>query len=207
MTAAARRLLCLIGVLCGVLSLAGCADLPMGSGPAGDGWVTLFDRHSNLNGWTLAGEANWRIQQGAVQADLLLGKGPAYLVSKQAYRDFELYAELWVDAETNSGIFIRCANPQKIGADTCYEFNIWDSRPDPSYGTGAIVGVAKVSPMPHAGGHWNTLEITARGGQLSFKLNGVLTASATDPRHAEGHIGLQYGSGIVKFRKVLVRAL
>jgi hypothetical protein len=26
--------------------------------------------------------------------------------------------------------------------------NIWDTRPDPSYGTGAIVDVAKVDPMP-----------------------------------------------------------
>ncbi len=29
--------------------------------------------------------------------------------------------------------------------------NVYDQRPDPSYGTGAIVNIAKVSPMPKAG--------------------------------------------------------
>ena len=62
----------------------------------------------------------------------------------------------WVDAEANSGIFIRCTDPQKITAVNAYEVNIFDKRPDPSYGTGAIVNVAKVSPMPRAGGQWNT---------------------------------------------------
>jgi hypothetical protein len=42
--------------------------------------------------------------------------------------------------------------------------NIYDQRPDPSYGTGAIVNFAKVEPMPKAGGKWNTYEITAKGG-------------------------------------------
>jgi hypothetical protein len=36
-------------------------------------------------------------------------------------------------------------------------------RPGPEYGTGAIVDIAKVSPMPKAGGRWNTYEIYAKG--------------------------------------------
>jgi hypothetical protein len=50
--------------------------------------------------------------------------------------------------------------------------NIFDKRPDPTYGTGAIVDVAKVDPMPKAGGKWNTYEITAKGSQLTVVLNG-----------------------------------
>jgi hypothetical protein len=91
-----------------------------------------------------------------------------------------------------------------MGADTCYEFNIWDSRPDPAYGTGAIVDVAKVSPMPKIGGHWSTIEIIANQEQLIYKINGNITSSATNALHVSGNIGLQFGSGIVKFRKVLI---
>ena len=185
------------------LSLAACANLGMHD----KSWTTLYDKDSNLNGYTVVGDANWRIQDGLLQADLIQKVGPSYLVTKQSFTDQEIYAEFWVDSHTNSGIFIRCQDPKKIGADSCYEINIWDTRPDPSYGTGAIVDVAKVSPMPKAGGQWNTLEITAKGTRLTVKLNGVVTADATDSKLAKGNLALQYGSGIVKFRKVLTRPI
>jgi len=190
----------------GLLAAAtlGCATRPASDADAG--WITLVDGTSNLNAWTRVGEANWRLQDGVLQADLG-GKEPGYLVTRQAYGDFQIRAEFWVDSQTNSGIFIRCENPQSISSKTGYEVNIWDTRPDPTYGTGAIVDVAKVVPMPRAGGQWNTYEITARGPQLTVVLNGVQTANARDARHARGHVALQYGSGIVKFRKVQIRPL
>ena len=184
--------------------MTGCAQSPLAS-QADAGWSTLFDANSNLNQWSLVGDANWRIQDGALQADFLRSKTPSYLVTKTTYQNIDIRAEIWVDSQTNSGIFIRCQQADKIGADSCYEINIWDTRPDPSYGTGAIVDVAKVSPMPRAGGQWNTLEISAQGDQLVVKLNGQVTAQARDGKHAKGYLALQYGSGIVKFRKVQIR--
>ena len=41
---------------------------------------------------------------------------------------------------------------KKITPFNSYEVNIFDKRPDPDYGTGAIVNFAKVSPMPKAAG-------------------------------------------------------
>jgi hypothetical protein len=189
----------------GVALLTGCAQAPL-SGQADAGWTTLFDSQSNLNQWTLVGDANWRIQDGSLQADFLRSKGPSYLVTKKQYQNTDIRAEIWVDSESNSGIFIRCQKADTIGADSCYEINVWDTRPDPSYGTGAIVDVAKVSPMPRAGGQWNTLEISAQGDQLTVRLNGQVTAQARDSKHAKGYLALQYGSGVVKFRKVQIRA-
>lgn len=189
----------------GVALLTGCAQSPL-FGQADAGWTTLFDSQSNLNQWTLVGDANWRIQEGALQADFLRSKGPSYLVTKKQFQNMDIRAEVWVDSESNSGIFIRCQKADTIGADSCYEINIWDTRPDPSYGTGAIVDVAKVSPMPRAGGQWNTLEISAQGDQLTVRLNGQLTAQARNSKHAKGYLALQYGSGVVKFRKVQIRA-
>jgi hypothetical protein len=184
-------------------ALTGCATAP----GTGTGWTPLYDKGSNLNDWTLVGDANWRIQDDAIQADFLRGKVPSYLVSKAQYTDYQIRAEFWVDSQTNSGIFIRCQDPAKIGADNCYEVNIWDTRPDQTYGTGAIVDVAKVSPMPRAGGQWNVMEITAQGDSLTVKLNGVVSSSARNSKWAKGHIALQYGSGVVKFKQVLIKPL
>src|ERR1700684_4379299 len=154
------------------LLLFGFASVPhlqQAFGQTDAGWTTLFDG-KNLDNWNKIGDANWRLEDGAVVAD----KGDGFLVSKNAYADFQLRSEFWVDADANSGIFIRCTNPEKIGGAS-YEVNIWDTRPDPSYGTGAIVGLAKVNPMPRAGGKWNTYEITAKGAAFTVILNGQKT--------------------------------
>jgi len=112
---------------------------PPAAGQSEDGWVTLLDE-SHRGDWDEVGKANWTLQDGALTADqLLAGKDPAYLVSRLAYRDFQIRAEFWADAEANSGVFIRCDQSNKIDSKICYEVNIYDKRPDPSYGTGAIV--------------------------------------------------------------------
>jgi Domain of Unknown Function (DUF1080) len=170
------------------------------------GWVTLLD-NTKMGDWDQVGDANWAYKDGVLSADKLGGKDPSYLVTKSAYKDFQIKAEFWTDEEANSGIFIRCDGSKVIDSKICYEVNIYDKRPDPSYGTGAIVGVAKVDPMPKAAGKWNTYEITAQGPHLVVVLNGEKTADVQDSKHAAGPFALQYGSGVVKFRKVQVKAL
>ena len=176
------------------------------SGQSSSGWTTLFDG-KNLDHWNRLGESNWTIVDGIVQADKKVGEGSAFLVSKNTYTDFQLKVEFWVDAVANSGVFIRCTDPRKITTTTGYEVNIFDTRPEPSYGTGAIVNVAKVEPMPKAGGQWNTFEITAKGPQLIVVLNGTKTVDVQDSQFASGPIALQYGAGVVKFRKVEIKPL
>ena len=144
--------------------LMGAAALQFSSVASGqsDGWVTLVDG-KKMGDWNEVGKANWAMKDGALVADKIEGKDPSYLVSKNSYKDFQIKAEFWADDDANSGIFIRCDQSRQIDAKICYEVNIFDKRPDPSYGTGAIVDVAKVDPMPKAGGKWNTYEITAQG--------------------------------------------
>ena len=154
----------------------------------------------DLTGWTPVGDANWSVQDGILAAD----KGAmSFLVSDASYRDFDLRVEIWISPEANSGVFIRCSDRKVFNPANAYEVNVFDARPDPTYGTGAIVDVAKVSPMPRAAGRWSLLEISARGDSLSVKLNGQTTVDAfRNAAHAEGPIALQYGSGVVKFRRV-----
>jgi hypothetical protein len=177
------------------------------SGQSEGGWVTLVDS-SKMGDWDEVGKANWAMKDGALTADKLLqGKDPAYLVSKVSYRDFQIRAEFWTDEEANSGVFLRCDQSKQLDSKVCYEVNIFDKRPDPSYGTGAISGVAKVDPMPKAAGKWNTYEITAQGPHLVIVLNGQKTADVQDSTHLAGPIALQYGSGVVKFRKLQIKPL
>ncbi|HLX17704.1 MAG TPA: DUF1080 domain-containing protein [Bradyrhizobium sp.] len=179
------------------------------------GWVTLFNG-KNLDGFNKIGDANWRVEDGVIVAD----KGNGFLVSKDSYTDFQIRAEFWVEPDSNSGVFIRVTNPEKIGSDNAYEVNIWDMRPDPSYGTGAIVNVAKVDSMPKAGGKWNVYEITAKGSTFTVVLNGQKTVDGVqNAKLASGRIALQHGlgnkddkgvandKGVVKFRKLEIKPL
>jgi hypothetical protein len=179
---------------------------PPASGQTGPGWVTLLD-DNNMGDWDRVGEANWRLENGAVVADKLTSKGTAHLVTKNSYKDFMIHAEFWASDDANSGIFIRCSDPKNIGAKTCYEVNIFDQRKDPTYGTGAIVYFAEVNPMPKAGGKWNTFEITAKGRHLVVVLNGQKTVDYNNGLFTEGPFTLQYGAGVIKFRKVAVKPL
>lgn len=186
------------------ITSAGCASQP---GMPTDGSTALIKGSAGLENWNRIGDANWRAADDAIVADRKTGKTIGYLVSKAAYTDFAIHAEFWVSEDANSGIFLRCADPQNIDAKTCYEVNIYDKRPDPSFGTGAIVDLASVSPMPKAGGKWNTYDITAKGTHLTVTLNGVRTADVNDSRLASGPIALQYDAGTVKFRNVQIRPL
>ena len=185
-----------------VVALSSCA-----TGGRDGGWTTLVDGTKGLENFNRVGEANWTGTDGAIQATQG-GKTPAYLVSKSPYKDFMMRVEFWASDDANSGVFMRCQDPGKITDESCYEANIFDQRPDPTYGTGAIVKVAPVAaPMPKAGGKWNTYEITMRGTHLVLVLNGQKTVDTQSAKFASGPFALQWGRGTVKFRKVELRPL
>ena len=109
-------------VVAGLIVFAATSSLPLDA-QAQRGWTTLFDG-KNIDAFNKVGDANWTIADGVLQADKGMG---GYLVTKQPYTDFEIRAEFWVDTPANSGIFIRCDNPQMPGAEACYEVNIFDT--------------------------------------------------------------------------------
>jgi hypothetical protein len=188
--------------------VAGCAHRS-----ADSGWVTIIDGEKGLENFNAIGNANWRAEGGAIVADK--GKG-GHLVTKNAYKDFEIYAEFWADTSTNSGIFIRASNPKSVGAANSYEVNIYDQRPGQEYATGAIVDFAQV-PVPalyKAGGKWNNIEIYAKGSHVTVKFNGQVTVHMVNDKFKEGPFSLQFANGPkgapggpIKWRKVQVRPL
>ena len=187
------------------LSLLLCALLLGNSATAQnqDGFIPLIDGVS-LSGWNIIGNANWQIGNGMIASD----KGNGFLVSSAKYKNFVIRAEFWAESNTNSGIFIRCQNPNQITAGNAYEVNIWDTRPGQEYSTGAIVDVAKVNPIHKAGGRWNTMEIVANGSHFKVTMNGIVTvADGEDSKFSEGLISLQSAGGTIKFRKLEIKPI
>jgi hypothetical protein len=188
------------------LNIFGCAS------PGGNGWETLIDGEQGLQNFNRIGDANWRTEGGAIVADK--GKG-GYLVTKSSYSNFDLYVEFWANEDTQSGVFLRVTDPNKVTATDGYEVNIFDKRPGAEYRTGSIVNVAKV-PVPtvyKTNGSWNTFRITANGTSLKVELNGTVTVQANDGKLKQGPIALQFGNrgkepgGTIKWRKVQIKAL
>ena len=200
-----HRLALIVAILAANALGFGCASYQ--SGQPGVNWVTLIDGGTGLDNWVVVGDANWRAVDGAIQADKKIDKAASFLVTKGSYTDFRIRVEFWASDDANSGIYMRCADIKNITDKTCYEANIFDQRPDPTYGTGAIVHLAAVSPMPKAGGKWSTYDITVQGEQLTVKLNDVVTAQVKDRKLASGPIALQYAAGVIKFRKVQISSL
>ena len=190
----------------GILGLSAIQGASPAAAQTGEGWTTLLDG-TKMGDWDRVGESNWRLEDGAVVADKRTGEGAAHLVTKTPYKDFMLHVEFWASDDANSGIFLRCADPKRITDRSCYEVNIFDQRPDPTYGTGGIVHFSEVNPMPKAGGKWNTFEITAKGRQITVMLNGQKTAELHNGLFVEGPLTLQHGAGVIKFRKVAIKPL
>jgi hypothetical protein len=195
------RLAGTVAPLIAAAALAACGALP-----SNDGWTTLVDGTRGLDNFERVGQAEWSASDGAIQASA--GKEAGFLVTRQSYRDVMIRAEFWSSDDANSGIFFRCQDPSKITDENCYEANIFDQRPDPTFATGAIVKVAKLNaPMIKAAGRWNTMEVTAKGTRLVVVLNGQTTVDFQDAKLASGPIALQWGRGTIKFRKVQVKAI
>jgi len=189
----------LVAIALPLVLLAAC-----GGGPDVDeeGWQTLFNG-SDLSGWNVVGDANWRVEERAARADR--STAASFLVSEERFADFELELEFWVDPEANSGVFLRCQDAGTITDTSCYEANIFDTRPDQTYRTGSIVNVAEPAEFVYTGGQWNRLRIMADGTRLRVTLNGRAMVETEDSRFSSGPIALQYAAGTVMFRNVRIR--
>jgi hypothetical protein len=157
----------------------------------------------SLANFDQAGNAAWRIAEQAMAADY----GQGFLVTKESYGDFQLRLEFWADEGTNSGVFIRCEDPEAPGAQSCYEINIFDANPNRNNATGAVVGVAAPVRIPQTELKWNLLEIEAKGPQINVNVNNERTVSVRDTKHARGRIALQRNAGVIYFRNVQIRPL
>jgi hypothetical protein len=185
--------LCLVGAV-------GADRVPVAAAQTDAGWTMLFDGE-NLDNFTMTGNANWRVTEGVAEADMPRG----YLVSLEAYTNFDLRMEVWTLPESNAGVMLRVGDPRAPSLRNGYEVNINDQRTDQDGRTGSIVNIAAPLVKFDAGNKWVTVDISAIGPRMTVRLDGILTAEATDTTFASGQFALQAAGGEVKYRNVQIR--
>ena len=166
-----------------------------------EGWISLFDGET-LYGWTPTGDAKWDVSRGEVRTN---GEKPGFLMTTTEFSDYELHVEFKVDAETNSGVFLRTPLKPSSPAKDCYELNI--APQDNPFPTGSFVAREKSAGIP-ADEKWHAFDVTADGGEFRVECDGNIVLEYTDrePRRT-GHIGLQSREGAVAFRNVRLKPL
>ena len=160
----------------------------------------------NLDSWSQTGDVNWISTAGITKSTNQSGTG--FLVSTELYDDFELTIEFKPDTTVNSGVLVRCQDPEDIALSNCYEINIWDQHPNQNYRTGAIV-IHSIPPLAHLNsvGQWNQYRIIAQGNKISVWLNEQLTAAMSNAEFKSGHIALQSAGGAIQFRNLSIKTI
>lgn len=168
------------------------------------GWIRLFDGQSMI-GWRNAGNANWRVEDGALVAD---AGDAGLLCTSVRFSDFELMLEYKGSEATNSGVFLRTPAAPQDPAQDCYELNI--APPDNPFPTGSLVGRVKVGEQMTApeSSEWHTLHALVDRDKVQAWVDGVLSAEYVDTTGLNaGLIGLQFREGPIQFRDIRVRPI
>jgi hypothetical protein len=171
---------------------------------AASGWLLLFDGET-LFGWAPRGDARWEASDGVIRAPA--GGAGGMLATTTEFADYQLHVEFWIDAQANSGVFLRAPTTGAIASTNAYEVNIFDAHP--KWPTGSISEVARSQQQTQTVRRWTTFDITARGSSLLVEVDGRRAVEARDGRHARGTIALQQldGKGEVRFRNLKLRPL
>jgi hypothetical protein len=188
------------------------------------GFETLFNG-KDLTGWKVlpGGKMEvWGADKGLLYVD---GRGGAWLMTEKEYGDFEIRLEFRMPKMGNSGVALRSPFDKIDPAYAGMEIQLLDDANyknlRPTQYTGSIydvVGPSKQVTKP--AGEWQSIQITAKGRQVTVILNGtkIVDANLDDyvkehgKKHPglsreKGHLGLQSHDGRVEFKNIYVKAL
>lgn len=167
-------------------------------------YKSLFNG-KKLAGWTKHGTEYWYVEDG----ELVCESGPeekyGYLSTNKPYKNFILELDFKLEANGNSGVFIR----SDIGGDNGTTIDGWQVEVAPqNLHTGGIYESTKegrgwlIKPSPEAEkvlkpDDWNHMRIRAEGDEITTWLNGKQIVHLEDEKigAGEGLIALQIHSG------------
>jgi hypothetical protein len=154
--------------------------------------------------------ADWKVENGAV---VYRGNGFNNLVSARDYANFELFVDWKINAQGDSGLYLR-GNPQ---------VQIWDTLAETrnQVGSGGLFNNKKARSTPllradHLTGEWNRFHIVMLGDKVTITLNDQFVLRDTPlenfweagrPLPAAGGIELQAHKTPVWFKNIYVREL
>jgi len=169
----------------------------------------------DLSGWTIHGTEKWYVEN----RELVCESGPdklyGYLSTNKNYQDFILTLEFKLQANGNSGVFIRSGiEGTKISGwqiDVAPE-NKHTGGIYESYGRGWIIQPKPEDEKWLKSSEWNTLKIKVLGAEITTWLNGHQMVYLKDDKidKGKGFIALQIhdGGGIkVRWKNIKIKEL
>jgi glucose/arabinose dehydrogenase/mono/diheme cytochrome c family protein len=189
------------------------------SGPTTDpDFVMLFDG-SSLDGWRkIGGEAQFRIQDGAIVGEKGPGENTFLRTERDDFGDFELRLEMRWDEPGNSGIMFRAQQRQNNGRAFGYQYELDHSERAWSAGIydearrGWLFNLENDQTAREAVklDDWNTVRIEAIGASIKTWINDVPVAELVDGQDFSGYIALQVHSGstgVMRWRNIKIREI
>jgi hypothetical protein len=169
----------------------------------------------DLSGWTVHGTEKWYVENGNLICESGPDKQYGYLTTDKEYKNFELDLDFKLEANGNSGVFIRSG----IEGTKISGWQVEVAPPDhhtggiyESYGREwLIIPRPEDEKMLKAKG-WNHLRIHAVGDEVTTWLNGKQMVHLKDAKigAANGMIALQIhdGGGIkVRWKNIEIKEL
>ena len=176
----------------------------------------IFDGKT-LKGWTPAPGGKWEVKNGAI-----VGTSPkserrhGILLTDKQYSDFGVKAKFRVHSG-DSGFYFRAERVKSAVSVNGFQVEVDTSQETGGlYETGGRAWVHQptaevIKKRAYKKGEWTDLELTAKGGDITVKINGVVSTQLTnDKGRAEGHIGLQLHGGQVmhvEYKDIKLRLL
>ena len=167
-------------------------------------WTPLFNGE-NLDGWKqIGGNATYEVKNGELVGTAIPKTPNSFLVTEEAYGDFILELEIYVNSGLNSGTMIR-SNVDKNyrkGVFHGYQVEIdpsdrgWSGGIYDEQRRGWIYPLSRNETAKSALklGAWNKVHIEAIGNTINTWVNGQQCARLIDDMTATGYIGLQVHS-------------
>lgn len=169
----------------------------------------------DLSGWTVHGTEKWYIEDGTLVCESGPDEQYGYLSTDEKYKNFVLEVEFKLEANGNSGVFIRSdIEGTKIegwqvevappGSNTA---GIYES-----YGRGWLIQPEPALDKQLDPDGWNKMKIRAEGDEITTWLNGKQMVNLVDEKigAANGFIALQIhdGGGIkVRWKNIRIKEL
>jgi hypothetical protein len=169
----------------------------------------------DLSGWTIHGTEKWYVEKGNLVCESGPDKKYGYLSTDKKYKNFILEYEFKLEANGNSGVFIRSSiegtkisgwqvevAPPGNGTGGIYE----------SYGRGWLTKPTAEKESSLSADGWNKGKIEVNNDEITTWLNGNQISNIKDAKigAANGFIALQIhdGGGIkVRWKNIILKEI
>jgi hypothetical protein len=167
-------------------------------------WRPLFNGRT-LDGWyTCAGSAPFTVENGAIVGRSVVDSPNSFLCTKEAFGDFVLEYEAFIESEMNSGVNIRSISDPAINQGRVHGYQV-EIDPSARAWTGGLYDEQRRGWLHTLEGQeparkalkknaWNSFRVEALGTSIRTWLNGVPCANVIDDLTSKGIIALQVHS-------------